>query len=129
MQMSGIFGNAMDATAQDEITPGSTITGAALPEPVEVHAVAPLGGSTRIMGVGRRTGNPFNAVLTADQLAILQTRTLYGKEKKSLAYVIGIMNLILHGIEAPNLIHGSVKTMQQEHSTTGGFRRQVELTF
>ena len=45
--------------------------------------------------------------LTADQLATLQTRTLYGKEKKSLAYVIGIMNLILHGIEAPNLIHAN----------------------
>jgi type I restriction enzyme M protein len=30
---------------------------------------------------------------------------LFGKEKKNLAYVIGIMNMILHGIEAPNLIH------------------------
>ena len=28
-----------------------------------------------------------------------------GKEKKSLAYIIGIMNMILHGIEAPNIIH------------------------
>jgi type I restriction enzyme M protein len=36
---------------------------------------------------------------------VLQTRTLYGKEKKSLAYVIAIMNMILHGIEAPNVIH------------------------
>jgi len=36
---------------------------------------------------------------------VLQTRTFYGKEKKSLAYVIAIMNMILHGIEAPNIIH------------------------
>ena len=36
---------------------------------------------------------------------LLQERTFYGKEKKSLAYVIGIMNMILHGIEAPNIIH------------------------
>jgi type I restriction enzyme M protein len=36
---------------------------------------------------------------------ILQTKTFYGKEKKSLAYVIGIMNMILHGIDAPNIIH------------------------
>ncbi len=36
---------------------------------------------------------------------ILQTRTFYGKEKKSLAYVIGIMNMILHGIDAPNIVH------------------------
>jgi type I restriction enzyme M protein len=35
----------------------------------------------------------------------LQRRTFYGKEKKSLAYVIAIMNLILHGIEAPNILH------------------------
>lgn len=41
---------------------------------------------------------------TAD-LETLQTRTFYGKEKKSLAYVIAIMNLILHGIEAPNIQH------------------------
>lgn len=42
---------------------------------------------------------------TTDNLKTLQEETLYGKEKKNLAYVIGIMNMILHGIEAPNLIH------------------------
>ncbi|MCC7064875.1 MAG: N-6 DNA methylase [Planctomycetes bacterium] len=41
----------------------------------------------------------------ADDLKTLQTRTFFGKEKKSLAYVIGIMNMILHGIEAPNIVH------------------------
>jgi type I restriction enzyme M protein len=41
----------------------------------------------------------------ADDLKTLQTRTFFGKEKKSLAYVIAIMNMILHGIEAPNVIH------------------------
>ena len=43
--------------------------------------------------------------LTTDDSRILQERTFYGKEKKSLAYVIAIMNMILHGIEAPNIIH------------------------
>ena len=43
--------------------------------------------------------------LTTKQLEILQTRTFTGKEKKSLAYVIAIMNMILHGIDAPNIIH------------------------
>lgn len=42
---------------------------------------------------------------TTDDIKTLQEKTFYGKEKKSLAYVIGIMNMILHGIEAPNLIH------------------------
>ena len=43
--------------------------------------------------------------LTTKDVTTLQTRTFYGKEKKSLAYVIAIMNMILHGIEAPNIIH------------------------
>src|ERR1700678_4430551 len=43
--------------------------------------------------------------LTTRDMTTLQTRTFYGKEKKSLAYVIAIMNMILHGIEAPNIIH------------------------
>ena len=34
----------------------------------------------------------------------LQTKTFYGQEKKGLAYVIGIMNMVLHGVEAPNLV-------------------------
>lgn len=40
----------------------------------------------------------------------LQTETFFGKEKKSLAYIIGIMNMILHGIEAPNIIHTNTLT-------------------
>lgn len=43
--------------------------------------------------------------LGTTDLSILQERTFYGKEKKSLAYVIAIMNMILHGIEAPNIVH------------------------
>ena len=45
--------------------------------------------------------------LTTADLHTLQTRTFYGKEKKSLAYVIAIMNMILHGIEAPNVVHAN----------------------
>jgi type I restriction enzyme M protein len=43
--------------------------------------------------------------LTTSQLEQLQSTTFYGKEKKSLAYVIAIMNMILHGILTPNIIH------------------------
>ena len=43
--------------------------------------------------------------LTTDEVEILQKSTFYGKEKKSLAYIIGTMNMILHGIDAPNLLH------------------------
>ena len=48
--------------------------------------------------------------LTTRDARTLQERTFYGKEKKSLAYVIGIMNMILHGIEAPNIVHTNTLT-------------------
>jgi type I restriction enzyme M protein len=37
----------------------------------------------------------------------LQESTFWGIEKKSLAYVIAIMKLILHGIETPNIVHAN----------------------
>ncbi len=48
---------------------------------------------------------PSSRKLTTKDLTTLQTCTFYGKEKKSLAYVIAIMNMILHGIETPNIVH------------------------
>lgn len=54
-----------------------------------------------------RTGDPSgrpNGLSTKD-VEILQKKTFYGKEKKSLAYIIGTMNMILHGVEAPNIVH------------------------
>jgi type I restriction enzyme M protein len=51
-----------------------------------------------------------NPKRTTAQDRLLQERTFYGKEKKSLAYVIAIMNMILHGIEAPNIIHTNTLT-------------------
>ena len=44
-------------------------------------------------------------ILTTSDVTSLQKNTFYGKEKKSLAYIIGTMNMIFHGIEAPNIIH------------------------
>ena len=43
--------------------------------------------------------------LTTADVTTLQKKTFYGKEKKSLAYIIGTMNMILHGVEAPNIVH------------------------
>jgi type I restriction enzyme M protein len=48
--------------------------------------------------------------LTTKEMKTLQEKTFFGKEKKSLAYVIAIMNMILHGIEAPNIIHTNTLT-------------------
>jgi len=50
----------------------------------------------------------------------LQKDTFYGKEIKSLAYIIGVMNMILHGIEAPNIVHTNtlaenINDIQEKH--------------
>ena len=42
---------------------------------------------------------------TVEEKQILQKSSFYGKEKKGLAYIIGIMNMIFHGVEAPNIMH------------------------
>ena len=42
--------------------------------------------------------------LPASEYEALQNETFFGQEKKSLAYIIGIMNMVLHGIEAPNIV-------------------------
>ncbi len=49
--------------------------------------------------------------LTTSDLKSLQEKTFFGREKKSLAYVIAVMNMILHGIDAPNVLH--VNTLAQ----------------
>ena len=48
--------------------------------------------------------------LTTTDVITLQKQTFYGKEKKSLAYIIGTMNMILHGVEAPNIVHTNTLT-------------------
>lgn len=81
--------------------------------------------------------------LSASDYETLQTRTFFGQEKKGLAYIIGIMNMILHGIEAPNLVHTNslnenVMDIQEKdrHDIVlanppfgGGERREVQQNF
>ncbi len=43
--------------------------------------------------------------LSVEDVETLQFKTFYGKEKKSLAYIIALMNMILHGVDAPNILH------------------------
>lgn len=40
----------------------------------------------------------------------LQKRTFYGKELKGLAYIIAMMNMILHGVESPNIVRTNTLT-------------------
>ncbi|HLE17016.1 MAG TPA: N-6 DNA methylase, partial [Syntrophales bacterium] len=78
-----------------------------------VKVVAPEIGNSIYDGAGGSEGFLCEAFvylktsknLTTKDAETLQKSTFYGKEKKSLAYIIGIMNMILHGIEAPNIVH------------------------
>jgi len=49
--------------------------------------------------------------LTTSNLKTLQENTFYGREKKPLPYVIAVMNMILHGVDAPNILH--INTLAQ----------------
>lgn len=78
-----------------------------------VKAVAPEIGDTIYDGACGSAGflvEAFDYLKQSKNLSVndflkLQKDTFYGKEIKSLAYIIGIMNMILHGIEAPNIRH------------------------
>lgn len=48
--------------------------------------------------------------LTGQELRRLQEETLFGKEKKPLPYILGVMNMILHGIDAPNILRTNTLT-------------------
>src|SRR5438093_1778259 len=52
---------------------------------------------------------------TAEQLEALKQRTFFGREKENLVYPIALANLVLHGIDQPNLWHGNALTGQETY--------------
>ena len=48
--------------------------------------------------------------LSSEQLKFLNEDTFFGNEKTPLSYVMGVMNMILHGIETPNLFKKNTLT-------------------
>jgi type I restriction enzyme M protein len=49
---------------------------------------------------------------TAVEIRAMGDRRLYGKEKENLVFPIALANMVLHGIDAPNLWHGNTLTGQ-----------------
>jgi len=64
---------------------------------------------------------------TIEDRGTLQTRTLYGTEKKPMPYLLGMMNLLLHGIEYPNLVRTNTLSTPL-HDITDRQRYDVILT-
>jgi type I restriction enzyme M protein len=52
---------------------------------------------------------------TADQLETLKQQTFWDREKENLIYPIALANLILHGIDKPNLWHGNTLTGRETY--------------
>ncbi len=55
-------------------------------------------------------GRNNEKIKSARQLDTLKHNTFYGREKENLIYPIALANLILHGIDQPNLWHGNTLT-------------------
>ena len=62
----------------------------------------PFGGSAGFLVEAYKYLVDKNSPLTVEQTDILKNKTLYGQEKKPLPFLLGTMNLILHGITNPN---------------------------
>jgi type I restriction enzyme M protein len=67
-----------------------------------------------------------NAQTTAEQVEVLKQRTFYGREKENLIFPIALANLILHGIDQPNLWHGNTVTGGE---TYGGLYQDAPALF
>ena len=52
---------------------------------------------------------------TAEQLETLKQQTFWGREKENLIYPIALANLILNGIDKPNIWHGNTLTGQETY--------------
>lgn len=79
-----------------------------------VQAVQPVLGKTIYDGAAGSAGFLTESyaylrskVKTASELSYLKQHTFYGKNKKPEPYLLGTMNMILHGIESPNMIHAN----------------------
>lgn len=50
---------------------------------------------------------------TPERIEMLKQRTFFGREKENLIYPICLANLVLHGIDQPNIWHGNTLTGQE----------------
>ncbi|QDV42506.1 putative type I restriction enzymeP M protein [Stieleria neptunia] len=57
-------------------------------------------------------GKDNELISTSDDLDTLRLDTFFGREKGAKAYSIALANLMLHGIDRPNLWHGNTLTKQ-----------------
>ncbi len=59
---------------------------------------------------GFMAGKNNENIQRPDELDLLRHDTFYGREKENLIYPIALANLVLHGIDQPNIWHGNTLT-------------------
>lgn len=98
-----------------------------------IRAVDPRVGETvydPCCGTGGFLAQSYERMLaqagTGDDIQALKERTFYGREKDNLAYPIAISNLVLHGIDKPNIWHGNTLTGQEVY---GGLYEGAPASF
>jgi type I restriction enzyme M protein len=67
-----------------------------------------------------------NTNLTIQQNEILQTGTFFGREKKAVPYLLGMMYVVLHGVSRPNIRHGN--TLEEPMKSAPAERFDVVVT-
>ena len=68
----------------------------------------------------------LDAEATGQQYEQLSQQTFFGREKENLAYPITLANLVLHGIDYPQIWHGNTLTRAEEY---GGLFREAPSQF
>lgn len=67
-----------------------------------------------------------NPKLTVKQNEKLQTETFFGREKKAVPFLLGMMNVVLHGVGRPNIRRGN--TLEEPMKSAPAERFDVILT-
>lgn len=119
-ELSQIYENLLKSMGSDGGNSGEFYTPRAIIK-VMVECVDPKVGDTIYDGAAGSAGFLVEAFeyMTTDEKKTkysasdwkkIETHTFYGQEKTSLGYVMGMMNMILHGIESPNVYKSNTLT-------------------
>jgi type I restriction enzyme M protein len=118
-ELSHVYENLLHGMGSDGGNSGEFYTPRAVIKSM-VECVQPKPGETIYDGAAGSCGfliqsfdfikNKYQDKLSTEQWNFLHEDTLFGNEKTPLAYIMGMMNMILHGIESPNLFKQNTLT-------------------
>ncbi|MBK2335287.1 N-6 DNA methylase [Francisella tularensis] len=108
-QLSQVYENLLKEMGSDGGNSGEFYTPRPLVKAI-VDVVNPQAGQTVYDPAAGTCGflidayeHMYSKELSTTQLKFLNEETFFGKEKTPLSYVMGVMNMILHGITSPNI--------------------------